>query len=98
MTIETVTTEDEARKRWCCGPKIAADASFAIKRMDAKTFEPNPPDGNGMCVASACMAWRWRSMDDLAGSFVDAMQRTAVADVPPPRLPTHGYCGLAGQP
>lgn len=58
-------TEDEARTKWC-----------PYARRPSKT---NLSDRT--CIASACMAWRWRLRP-----IIDA----------PTVLPGTGYCGLAG--
>lgn len=40
-------TEDEAKTKWCCGPKIVADQILANRLMLEMPRKPNPPDSNG---------------------------------------------------
>ncbi len=72
-------TENEAKTKWCCGPKIISDQMLADRLIPAKV--PNPPESNGLCCGSKCMAWRWAAFaegEEHAGNI-------------------HGYCGLAGK-
>lgn len=63
-------TEEEARKKWCpmtralSGEKSAEGETLAnIRSRPANMINvSNGPNGQiniGVCIASACMAWRW---------------------------------------
>lgn len=74
-------TEDEAKTKWC--PFARVPMSYldnspapAVNRA----YSGNSAYEGSLCIASACMAWRW------AGT---ASQYPKSSDVP-------GYCGLAG--
>lgn len=82
-------TEEEAKTKVCCGPKVLAAAIFIAGK--AKTTEPLGPV---LCAGSACMAWR---------SEPGADRRRLEAQNP--RMPMgeiakieSGWCGLAGKP
>lgn len=77
-------TESEAKTKWCCGPKLVADQMLSNRLMAPNQPAPNPPEHNGLCIGSACMAWRdnWGvNPDNPTGSPVVV----------------GGYCGLAGR-
>lgn len=84
-------TEDEAKTKVCCGSPAVAVA--IVSTGGAMAGAPIGADANPLCIASACMAWRW----DLAGAHrieADAeFQRTGHH-----KSPTEGRCGLAGAP
>lgn len=48
------------------------------------------PMENGLCIASACMAWRW--------TWSPANHASMEADAPEANKPPSGHCGLAAQP
>lgn len=83
-------TEDEAKTKWCCGPKTAADAAIVIAN--------GPVSGNGLCVASACMAWRETTAAFLKDTGERARPDTIYATASLERKPAGGFCGLAGNP
>jgi hypothetical protein len=86
-------TEDEAKTKWCCGPKAVSDQLLAARLMDNKLQRPNPPDANGLCIGAACMAWRmFPDTRGITGVKVEG----GVATEEPPRS-TAGFCGLAGK-
>lgn len=91
-------TEEEAKTKQCCGPRNVAMAvigtGIAMSKADVGR-EPNP-----CCVASDCMAWRWRQAanpdwkPDNFASWPDnrnPLLRTPYAI----DSTTDGYCGLA---
>jgi hypothetical protein len=84
-------TEDEAKTKGCCGPRNAGIPA---------------EDGDLLCIASACMAWRAVPVtehvlaDDQSDTWAAAGwtlyfredgQKVA-------RMGGGGYCGLAGAP
>lgn len=84
-------TEDEAKAKWC---PFARASNLADLQTVAINREGNAPDQWCMCIASACMAWRWgvKRNPNYRGSMIHETPDT------PPRIPDdeQGYCGLAG--
>lgn len=82
-------TEDEAESKWCPFARVALDVtggSFNRWTGGEAVGETSP----SLCIASACMAWRWTPShgpdpENPKGDLV--LHRT-----------TWGVCGLAGQP
>lgn len=74
-------TQEEARATRCCGPSGCGDQIYRKNLSDEVV-------GNieRVCIASACMGWRWRMSTDLS-----TMR-------PEPHPNGEGYCGLAGLP
>lgn len=82
-------TEEEAKKKQCCGPLLLAAAQAAIEFRRAGQAVPAQLNPN--CMASACMAWRWLpnpKINQIAENYSELEMQT----------PTSGYCGLAGKP
>lgn len=91
-------TEGEAKTKWCPFARVAEPWQYAdtlvkpvpvaaINRgSDGLMREPGP---NCLCIASACMAWRWQPQ----GSVDNPLQRPGVGQSVKRVL---GYCGLAG--
>lgn len=89
-----MTTEEEAKTRWCPFTRLAADERewHTNRPSHAEVADKN----FDRCIGSACMAWRsrdqwrfrgdvaWRTGGDDGGG--DVQERTV------------GYCGLAGAP
>lgn len=48
-------TEDEAKKKICCGPMILANATINGEMI----VDGFGPATWALCAGSACMAWRW---------------------------------------
>ena len=69
-------TETEAMRKWC--PFFRQTSDLTTNRNDDRGWEGE--DGN--CIASDCMAWRWKS----------GQKRGSVG------TESFGYCGLAGKP
>lgn len=85
-------TEDEAKTKTCCGPM------GLLEQGSGRSYYSRT------CIASACMAWRWRRVANPEWRSV-----TYMAGYPPHNpfdgsnemsIPstTDGFCGLAGQP
>lgn len=62
-------TEEEAKGKKCCNPD-------SFKQVQ---------DWGGWCIASQCMAWRWRRR------YADDAKEAKISHVT-------GFCGLAGKP
>lgn len=75
-------TEDEAKKKRCCGPRGCGVESNS---------DDQPLEWLRYCVASKCMAWRWSYPPEMA-EYDKIATPNRVA-----RL-TAGYCGLGGKP
>lgn len=76
-------TEDDAKTKWC---PFARDSNTAGNRIRyGADADDAPAAAEFPCIASACMAWRWRTTPAQAA----AGSRLSVED---------GYCGLAGVP
>ncbi len=80
-----MVTEEEARKLWCPFARahaVCTGGTLAINRRQ---------DGEGWldcnCLASACMAWRWKKEEIVTG--VDGDRIGPLHPVP------RGTCGLA---
>jgi hypothetical protein len=80
-------TEEEAKTKACCGPSYCGkivDRWREMNRNDESYLRTNR-----VCIASACMAWRWEwekgDMND------QAPEQWRVST-------TIGYCGVAGRP
>lgn len=88
-------TKDEAKAKWCpfARPVFAGPSRdvAAMNRMGDGT-----PEAAAMCIASACMAWRWEP---------DWIYPPVTPGAEPDRFrlghkksKTEGFCGLAGNP
>jgi hypothetical protein len=65
-------TEEEAETKWC--PQARVIVAFGENMNQAATAN---------CIASSCMAWRWKHRPNAASSaYPDG----------------EGFCGLAGTP
>lgn len=78
-------TEGDARKRWC--PHARLPAGYQSDGANRSAGEPVPEWKAGtLCVASACMFWRWASVKDMRAYHGSAA------------VGRRGYCGSAGIP
>ncbi|WP_454021255.1 hypothetical protein [Azospirillum sp. Marseille-Q6669] len=80
-------TEEEARTKWCPHARASdqADPPSSVNRV-----RTNKPDGDCLCVASGCMAWRWSEEDCTppgSNGIGEPVEAHAV-----------GYCGAFGKP
>lgn len=79
-----LVTEDEARTKWCPFARaLGGNGSTALAAYNRHDIGPGTPNGTD-CIASECMAWRWREGpwgEALWGDPEDPAQR-------------RGYCGL----
>lgn len=101
-------TEEEAKTKWC----FAAVASHTDPRSGFHEQDPNWPSDQPKtfaCIASACMAWRWKKNED-GRSKIEAIRdhrlrhnstlldaKNAVEATWVERADS-GFCGLAGAP
>lgn len=98
-------TEDEAKTKWC--PHVAAAIATKADVKFAGNRTVNAENGGGivaapahaLCIASACMAWRWRvTRPQIGGSYPVGGGQPTIIYGPPETSKTEGYCGLAGAP
>jgi len=85
-------TEDQAREKWCPFARVTeVDEMGNSNACDYnRQYHPSDVVTHGypaQCVASDCMAWRWKLDADLR-QMVDALDNGKQI----------GYCGLAGKP
>jgi len=85
-------TEEEAKKKWCpesrAAPILMPDVTIScITNRDVSlAVDPGlqyPATQN--CIASECMAWRWKTAPSTDSAWPDS-------------VPPTGYCGKAGAP
>lgn len=95
-------TEEEARQKWC--PFVQVSHAKGNGHTDTVS---NRATLSRICVASACMAWRWAEPEERAYSWAtDADRAVALLGTPEQRAENRaalvatrrGYCGLAGPP
>lgn len=88
----SVYTEEEAKTKWCPFTRAAidvVDGAHVIDFTSANRSERGLPAVT-LCVASACMAWRWG--EEPLEPALDPNKP------PPPEYPREGYCGAFGAP
>jgi hypothetical protein len=85
-------TEDEAKTKVCCGP-LGIASTIALKGAPATAENEAMAERSGLCLASACMAWRWAGYRAKDGTWV---RKTAGGPWKPEIA--DGFCGLAGAP
>lgn len=91
-------TAEEAKAKWCPYARTHDDTLSGVNRQyDGR------PDMGARCIASECMAWRWKQVKN--EEFTPRTHMMAIAPAHPADLPspwkdsdTDGYCGLAGKP
>lgn len=76
-------TEEEAKKKACCGPVGSGVATGQCQWVESDDVEYVVMWPTRNCMGSACMAWRWVHNWD------------GERDMGPSE---DGYCGLAGRP
>lgn len=95
-------TEDEAKTKWCPFVRIArleplpdqSDVYVHVGGVNTDALGRNRIPRSCLCIASACMAWRWTAAQ---GIRVERYELDgSVSDVTPTN--GHGFCGLAGKP
>ncbi len=74
-------TEDDAKTKWC--PMFQVSAGM--------TGNDDVNNRMGLCIASECMAWRWRRKPK-----PEMVEQSGHREVTIPADPGSGYCGLAG--
>ncbi len=94
MTETQMKTEAEAKACWCPFARVCnSDEGGSYNRIEDN--EPFP-SSSALCMASACMAWRWGPFTDVIGKETRD-PGTNISTFEEPR-PSRGYCGLAGKP
>lgn len=99
-------TEDEAKQRWCPFARLAFEAG-TFNRAVIFDAAQGDPKKDAVCLASACMAWRWK-MEYREGNeyairpgetgWVEGTDAEQRAGLDWKRNTGLGYCGLAGNP
>lgn len=101
-------TEEEAKKKWCPFVRHEGDKGgswnrtvSAMKRIFGWDGGNPYPEETCNCIASECMAWRFKPHEwkhkAHGGDWIDT-QETDGYGRKGEKLPTVGYCGLAGSP
>lgn len=85
-------TEDEAKTKWCPHARVLLRT---VSQYPAVNREPAaPPPRSTLCIASQCMAWRWRL--EFTPPPIPEPYNVQVLSVTTGPSKTDGYCGLAG--
>ena len=105
-------TEDEAKTKWCPFARPGSVRPEECGEVRGNRMMQGEVDTGALCVASACMSWRWSEAKRTA-AFLEAVQAHMQASAKPnfntavqavydetggkfERV--EGYCGLAGSP
>ena len=90
-------TENEAKTKWCPHARVTTYAMDDGPGMTAtnKTSGGAIRDG-ARCIASQCMAWRWRL--EYTPAPIPELYDVQILSVTTGASKTDGYCGLAGAP
>ena len=84
-------TEEEAKTKWCPFARQSDEGTGAYNRYQDMTMPPSC-----LCIASACMAWRWIDEPYLnetqRNQLIENMPILGIIEVKRER----GFCGLAG--
>lgn len=67
-------TEDEAKTKWCPFARVSWNNKSSINRVSGGDVVGLPI--TSMCVASACMAWRWRDFPKRDHGYCGMAERT----------------------
>lgn len=86
-----LTTEEEAKTKWCPFARVAVDARGASVSVN-RHLEGAITQRETRCLTSACMAWRWIDDEWLTEEPNDPTES------PPSTRHRRGFCGLAGKP
>jgi len=93
-------TEEEAKTKWCPFARTLGTLSVPVHGIETvvahgshnRGFAMDGPLTKCLCIASACMAWRWHGRFVREGLFMANHDGVLVAAEP------EGFCGLAGAP
>lgn len=80
-------TEEEAKRKACCGPVGSGVATGQCQWVESDDVEYVVMWPTRSCMGSACMAWRWEQIPHRWDDNVTSEHS-----------PSNGYCGLAGKP
>lgn len=94
-------TEEQAKAKWCPFARVGSLGGMRSgwNRPESESFGHRERiGGENHCIASACMAWRWRTERNPAYRPIAAWPEPT--NTPPSHITseTHGGCGLAGSP
>lgn len=85
-------TEDEARKCWCPFARVTDPRLPPGTGSWNRTISNDNTEARALCIASACMGWRWvqelGEQKQMGGGYAER----AVLPL------TRGYCGLMTRP
>lgn len=93
----SLMAEADALKKWCPHAR-SANADDVAPTSVNRAYRNGAPDCDCMCLASACMAWRWTRDDLIETVGVGTSALAVIREGAGPYSTTHGYCGLAGKP
>lgn len=79
-------TEDEAKTKWCPMVRISGAGNDGAISNRGCSDEAVHADVAQMCMASDCMAWRWKKVPPEYAGVHDQLE-----------IPDEGHCGLAGK-
>jgi len=87
-------TEEEAKTKWC--PFARCDHNATNRANPGPNADMTA--GWAPCIASACMAWRKRTVLIVRMTGERAIPGVAAQGTTEERYSGEGYCGLAGAP
>lgn len=105
-------TEEQAKSKWCPFVRLSAPVDSEAAGTAGNRYGDDI-GGNFRCIASACMAWRWKNQEfdrdvelwsrtkneRVNSAWTDDAEWRPVGGGGESEPPTgSGYCGLAGQP
>ena len=94
-----MTTEEQARQKWCPFVRTAWAMNAADDTAALCTANRGNTDNDCLCIASDCMAWRgaWRKKVTDRSCW-DKEELASKPTAPGKDWERIGYCGLAGKP
>ena len=85
-------TEEEARECWCPYARNIVEIKNGDGLIVAVTSGNKfSEDKMSVCIASNCMAWRWKNASEETKAHMRAVRTHHLNNAV-------GYCGLAGEP
>lgn len=91
-------TEEEAKKKACCGPVGSGVATGQCQWVESEDVEYVVMWPTRNCMGSACMAWRWHGhVDRATGRLLQGLTDIEYSESDD-HVAAVGFCGLAGKP